>query len=101
MTALHFFGTPLLFLQRGCDPVEPSIDGCDLGLQRLYLRPGCRVQDTDRRTALRALHERELGAPTDRREQRELKTVACAFDTCRDCHCTSLSAGHHCWALRI
>jgi hypothetical protein len=42
------------------NPVEPLIDVSDLVLQGFHLRPRCRVQDTGRRSASRALNHREL-----------------------------------------
>jgi hypothetical protein len=54
------------------NPVEPLIDVSDLVLQGFHLRPRCRVQDTGRRSASRALNHRELFPLAERREQREL-----------------------------
>ena len=71
-------------LQRFRNPVEPLIDVGDLVLQSLDLRCHRLVHHTDRRSALRALNQRELLALADRREQREFgvlgKSGAVKFD---------------------
>src|SRR5712691_12585503 len=66
-------------LQRFRNSVEPLVDRRDLALQRLNLRPHCRIHDADRRSEL---HDREFAAVAQRREQGELETMSIAFDAC-------------------
>src|ERR1700686_4680251 len=73
-------------LQRLRNAVESLIDRGDLVLRGFDLGPRCGVEGTNRRSALRALHECKLLALADGGEQREFKAVPAAFDACRDRH---------------
>ena len=80
--ASHADGVMSLILQRPRDPAEPLVDRRNLRLQGFDLRPGRRVHDPNGCPATRALHDRKLSAATDRREQRNFKTMSGALYAC-------------------
>src|SRR3954454_2295619 len=74
------------FLQGFRDPGELLVNGRHLILQCLDLRSGEGIDRADRDAAGGTLHQHQLAAFAERREQRQLETVSGAFSASRNGH---------------